>query len=69
MGRMVVEIKYIIYVLSANSTEILVEKTSDSADYDTFLADLPPSECRYAVYDFEFEMGEGTRNKLCFYAW
>lgn len=38
--------------------------------YDDFVADLPPSTCRYAIYDFEYEReGEGKRNKICFYAW
>ncbi|EGF98777.1 uncharacterized protein MELLADRAFT_73515 [Melampsora larici-populina 98AG31] len=61
--------KYIVFTLSDNKTEIQVEKTSESQDYDDFLGDLPGEACRYAVYDFEFESGEGKRNKLCFYAW
>jgi hypothetical protein len=56
--------------LSPDNTQIVVEKTSDTNSYDDFLADLPPNDCRYAVYDFEYEKGdEGKRNKLCFYAW
>jgi hypothetical protein len=64
------ELKFIIYALSKDNTEIVVEKTSESSNYDDFVAELPPSDCRYAVYDFEYEKGdEGKRNKLCFYAW
>ncbi|PKI84648.1 cofilin [Malassezia vespertilionis] len=62
--------KYIIYELSSDNTEIVVAKTNDSTDYDDFLADLPAGECRYAIYDFEYEKpGEGKRNKICFYSW
>lgn len=45
-------------------------KTSESRDYEDFIADLPEAECRWAVYDFEFELpGEGKRNKLVFVQW
>jgi len=47
-----------------------VSKKSDNADYNAFLEELPDEDCRYAVYDFEFNKGdEGKRNKICFYAW
>jgi len=63
------KLKYIIYQLSKDRTQIEVEKTSESESYDDFIADLPPTACRWAVYDFAFEQGEGKRNKLCFIAW
>ncbi|KAG0666937.1 cofilin [Rhodotorula mucilaginosa] len=61
--------KYIVFKLSADNTQIEVEKTSPSASYDDFLNDLPPNSPRYAVYDFEYEKDGGKRNKICFYAW
>ncbi|KAG7088190.1 cofilin [Marasmius oreades] len=61
--------KYIIYNLNKDRTEITVEKTSDSGQYDDFLQELPEGECRWAVFDFEFEKDGGSRNKLCFFAW
>ncbi|THH31229.1 hypothetical protein EUX98_g2947 [Antrodiella citrinella] len=62
--------KYIIYNLNKDVTEIVVEKTSASTSYDDFIADLPEKECRWAVYDFEFEREDGgKRNKLVFIAW
>ena len=64
------KIKYIIYELSPDNTEIVVSKVSESKNYDDFLAELPPAECRYAIYDFEYQKGEeGMRNKICFVCW
>ncbi|CDK24231.1 unnamed protein product [Kuraishia capsulata CBS 1993] len=65
------KIKYIIYKLNDAKTEIVVEKTSADTDYDSFLGELPEDECKYAIYDFEYELGkgEGKRNKIVFYQW
>jgi cofilin len=64
------KLKYIVYSLNETNTEIVVEKQSESKEYEDFLTDLPETECRWAVYDFEFEKeGAGKRNKLCFLAW
>jgi cofilin len=62
--------KYIIYSLSQDKTQIVVEKTSKSTDYDDFLNDLPEDDCRWAVYDVQYEKeGGGQRNKITFFAW
>ncbi|KAH9889929.1 recombinant Actophorin [Cubamyces lactineus] len=63
--------KYIIFTLSKDNTEIIVEKkSSPTSTYDDFLADLPESECRWAVYDFDFEKEDGgKRSKITFYSW
>jgi len=65
------KIKYIIYKLSDDKSTIEVAETGDSADYETFISKLPENDCRYAVYDFEYELqsGEGKRSKICFYTW
>jgi len=65
------KMKYIIYKLSPDNRLIEVEKTGADEGYDKFIEALPEKECRYAVYDFDFELaeGEGKRNKLCFYTW
>lgn len=55
--------------MNADNSEIVVLKTSTEKSYDTFLEELPETECRWAVYDMEFDSGEGIRNKLCFYMW
>lgn len=62
--------KYLIFKFSDDNKEIVVEKTSTDDDYGTFLKDLPKGDCRYAIYDFEFELGEeGKRRRILFYSW
>ncbi|PVU96541.1 hypothetical protein BB561_001109 [Smittium simulii] len=62
--------KYIVFKISDDKTQIEVEKTSTSSDYDEFLSNLPSDDCRFAVYDFIFEIPDaGERQKLCFYFW
>ena len=66
-------LKYIIYKLSDDYKEIVVEDSSSDPDWETFQNKLlnakaghKGKECkgpRYAVYDFQYELegGEGTR--------
>lgn len=63
--------KFIIYKVNDAKTDIVVEETSKSEDYDEFLQKLPEDECKYAVYLFEYELpgNEGKRSKIIFYTW
>jgi hypothetical protein len=62
--------KYIIFGLNDAKTEIIKLKESRTQDYEDFLTDLPENECRWAVYDFEFQKEEGgLRNKIVFFHW
>ncbi|KCV68984.1 cofilin [Fonticula alba] len=66
--------KYIFYKISEDFTVVEVEKTgSADATYDDFLADIkaiPKDDCRYAVFDFDFDTSDGgKRSKICFYVW
>jgi len=74
--------KYIIFKLSDNYKEIVVEEASDDKEWDSFREKLvnatvkSPSGAtgkgpRYAVYDFEYNLatGDGVRNKITFLAW
>ena len=65
------KLSYVIYGLSDDKKNIVVLKSSTDKDFDTFVAELPEKECRWAVYDFEFTLpgGEGIRNKLTFVQW
>lgn len=65
------KLKFIIFKINDGKTEIVVDETSTAHEYDDFLEKLPENECRYAVYDFEYELasGEGKRSKIVFFAW
>ncbi|KAF8441211.1 Cofilin/tropomyosin-type actin-binding protein-domain-containing protein [Terfezia claveryi] len=61
---------YIIYKLSDDRTTIVVDKCEQST-YGEFVDELPKAECRYAVFDFHYELDptEGKRNKIVFVTW
>ncbi|KAF2446527.1 cofilin [Karstenula rhodostoma CBS 690.94] len=74
--------KYIIYKISDDWKEIVVEETSKVDDWSAFREKLINAKSkdkkgkegiggRYAVYDvsYELESGEGTRSKITFIAW
>lgn len=63
--------KYIVFGFKDSFTEVDVLKTAEDADYEVFLAEFPETECRWAVYDFDYELdgGAGKRSKLVFYSW
>ncbi|WEJ96953.1 cofilin [Yamadazyma tenuis] len=63
--------KFIIFALNDKKTEIIVEETSTDKDYEVFLEKLPENASKYAIYDFEYEIGggEGKRSKIVFYSW
>jgi cofilin len=75
--------KYIIFKLSDDNKEIVVESTSEDApEYDSFREKLINAQSktksgavgkgpRYAVYDVQYDLasGEGIRNKITFIAW
>ena len=37
--------------------------------YEDFIKTLPADDCRYAVFDLDFNLPEGRRNKICFFCW
>jgi len=62
--------KYIIFMLNKDKTEIIPVKESSSIEYEEFLNDLPETECRWDVYDLEFQNEEGSlRKKIIFLQW
>lgn len=79
--------RYIVYKLNDDNTSVVISRSEERApgegnrsadmnkareDYARFVREnLPDDDCRYAVYDFEFEKspGEGFRNKICFVVW
>lgn len=63
--------EYVIYTLSDDLKTVIVDKTSDSDNYEDFLADLPQTECRFAVVDFYYEIegAGGKQKKILFISW
>lgn len=64
--------RYVTYCLGEDNKKIVVERAADvSATYADFSKELPHDDCRYAVFDFEYEKapGEGKRSKICFIIW
>ncbi|XLR26773.1 hypothetical protein S83_054673, partial [Arachis hypogaea] len=47
--------RFIVFKIEENQKQVIMEKLSEPAQgYKDFAACLPPNECRYAIYDFEF---------------
>jgi len=62
--------RYIVYKLNDAFTEISIEKVAPpTASWEDFERDLPRDDCRYGVFDFEYEKEGGQRNKLVFILW
>ncbi|RZC57538.1 hypothetical protein C5167_004838 [Papaver somniferum] len=62
---------YRFIVFKIENQQVVVEKLGDPSEtYDDFAACLPESECRYAVYDFDFTTNENCqKSKIFFIAW
>jgi len=67
--------KYIIYKISDDQKEIVVDEIGKEADYNAFREKLVAAKDKngksrpsYAIYDVEFELdgGEGKRSKIAF---
>eukprot|EP01087_Luapelamoeba_hula_P020572 TRINITY_DN7041_c0_g2_i1.p1 TRINITY_DN7041_c0_g2~~TRINITY_DN7041_c0_g2_i1.p1 ORF type:complete len:137 (+),score=24.86 TRINITY_DN7041_c0_g2_i1:110-520(+) len=62
--------RYLIFKMSDNLTEVVLEKTgAPTATWENFTADLPRDDCRYGIFDFEYEKDGGRRNKIVFVVW
>jgi cofilin len=62
--------RYIQFKLTDDWKEIEVEKTVKDSTYAEFIEQLPKNDCRYAVYDFQFDVGDaGQREQLIFIVW
>jgi len=67
--------RFITFRLTEDLKMIVVESKADpSATYDDFVDAMKVAEsaqeCRYAVFDVEYETVDGQpRNKICFFMW
>ncbi|XWS61789.1 hypothetical protein CRYUN_Cryun07bG0155700 [Craigia yunnanensis] len=63
--------RFIVFKIEEKIQQVVVEKLGEPSDsYDDLSASLPPNECRYAVYDFDFTTDENCqKSKIFFIAW
>ncbi|GAV76457.1 Cofilin_ADF domain-containing protein [Cephalotus follicularis] len=63
--------RFIVFKIDEKIQQVSVEKLgSPEESYDDFSNSLPPDECRYAVYDFDFTTNENCqKSKIFFVAW
>ena len=60
--------KYVIYTIEG--PQIVASKVSESDNWDEFVAEMPADECRYALYDINFQTKDGRDgNKLVMISW
>ncbi|KAF2076518.1 hypothetical protein CYY_002196 [Polysphondylium violaceum] len=61
----------IFYKLNDDDSEIVIEKVlPNSTTFEQVVNELPPNDCRYVVYDYDYEIeNEGKRNKIFFINW
>merc|ERR1711991_807609 len=61
---------YLIYAITDDWTEIqLIKAGEKGASYDAFLEELPENECRYAIYDYNFNADGRDQSKILFVVW
>ncbi|XP_054788966.1 actin-depolymerizing factor 7-like [Prosopis cineraria] len=62
---------YRFIVFKIENQEVVVDKLGGPTQtYEDFTASLPPTECRYAVFDFDFTTDENCqKSKIFFIAW
>ena len=63
--------RWVVYKINDAATEVVIEHLgAPTSTYGEFLAHLPESDCRYAVYDYNFMGRDGQEHsKLCFINW
>ncbi|KAJ9506142.1 hypothetical protein QJQ45_016526 [Haematococcus lacustris] len=64
--------KWITYKIDEAGTEVVVDQVgAPGSSYDQFMAALPDSQCRYAVYDYAYSNADTGQinNKLVFLHW
>lgn len=63
--------RFVVFKIDEKEMKISVERVGlPEENYGDFAACLPPDECRYAVYDFDFVTSENcNKSKIFFIAW
>nr|GEU66724.1 actin-depolymerizing factor 1 [Tanacetum cinerariifolium] len=63
--------RYIVFKIEEKQKEVIVEKVGEPTEsHEDFAACLPDSECRYAVFDYDFVTEENCqKSRIFFIAW
>ncbi|KAF3340235.1 Actin-depolymerizing factor [Carex littledalei] len=63
--------RFIVFKIDEKIQQVAVEKLGQPEEtYDDFSNSLPPNECRYAVFDFDFVTDENCqKSKIFFISW
>jgi len=62
--------RYIQMKISDDKKVIEMEKTVEQSTYEEFVGQLPDKICRYAIFDFEYDLADsGQRQQLVFVVW
>ncbi|PWA46591.1 Actin-binding, cofilin/tropomyosin type [Artemisia annua] len=63
--------RYIVFKIEEKQKEVIVEKVGQPTEsHEDFAASLPDTECRYAVFDYDFVTEENCqKSRIFFIAW
>ncbi|XP_072151071.1 uncharacterized protein [Setaria viridis] len=63
--------RFITFKIDEQTQQVVVDRLGQPGDtYDDFTASMPDSECRYAVFDFDFTTDENCqKSKIFFISW
>ncbi|KAJ0970199.1 hypothetical protein J5N97_023076 [Dioscorea zingiberensis] len=63
--------RFIVFKIDEKIQQVMVDKLGNpEQSYEDFTMALPPNECRYAVFDFDFVTDENCqKSKIFFIAW
>ncbi|OIT21764.1 actin-depolymerizing factor 10-like [Nicotiana tabacum] len=63
--------RYIVFKIDDSGHQVVVEKVGRNDEtHEDFANNLPPNECRYAVFDYDFTTNENVqKSKIFFVAW
>ncbi len=52
--------RFYVYKISDDATQIVIDCFGEkSSTYDNFVAKLPANECRYAIFDLDYQTKDG----------
>jgi cofilin len=60
--------RFITFKIDGQTQQVVVDRVGQPSEtYDDFTESMPPTECRYAVYDFKFITDEHCQKSKIFF--